>query len=104
MEVPSSGSHVRIPLSMAAYFNQINIRLLYVIMDLQSNKPFPNFANASTSHPSIPLFNEKGETKSTSLRHGRTLGTVVYYPAPVTPILRSVTRCHMSLHLTMKPR
>ena len=30
--------------------------------------------------------------------------TVAYYPAPVTPILRSVTHCHMSLYPTMKPR
>jgi len=47
------------------------------------HEPFPNFAKASTSHPSIPLFIEKGETKSKSLRHGRTLEvlTVVYYTA-----------------------
>lgn len=66
--------------STAAYFNQIieviicNIRLT-AGLHCKEILIYVNFAKASTSHPSIPLFNEKGETKSKSLRHGRTLAS-----------------------------
>jgi hypothetical protein len=50
------------------------------------------FCRASTSHPSIPL--KQKASHSAMVGRWQVL-TVVYYPAPVTPILRPVTHCHI---------